>query len=292
MRPARLIEGFGPGGTPDIVARLIGRWLTEHLGQPLVIENRTGASGNIAAEAVARAPPDGYTLLMATTAAATGATFYDKLNFNFIRDFAPVAAIIRVPYVIDLNLSVPARTVPELITYAKANPGRINMASAGSGSGTHLSGELFKMMAGVDMLHVPYRGAPFADLIAGQVQVYFGPVAASLELIRGGRIRPLAVTTAQRSQALPDIPAVAEFVPDYETSFWCGVMAPKNTAVEVIETLNQEINGALADPSIETRIAGLGGSAIAGSAAEFGKLIANETDKWAKVIRAANIKAE
>jgi tripartite-type tricarboxylate transporter receptor subunit TctC len=291
-RPVRLIEGFGAGGTPDIVARLIGQWLSERLSQPFVVENRTGVSGNIATEAVVNAPPDGYTLLTVTTANAIGATFYEKLNFDFIRDITPVAGTMRAPYVMEVNLSVPAKTVPEFMAYAKANPGRLNMASVGSGSGTHVVGELFKMMTGVDMVHVPYRSVPFSDLIGGQVQVYFGTLPSSIELIRAGRLRALAVTTATRSQMLPEIPALGEFVPGYEASNWVGIGAPRNTPAEIVDKLNREINAALADPRIKARFADLGGTVLPGSRADFGKLIADETEKWAKLIRAAHLKAE
>ncbi len=292
LRPVRVIEGFGAGGTPDIVARLIGQWLAERLSQPFVVENRTGASGNIATEAVVNAPPDGYTLLKVTTANAIGATFYDKLNFDFIRDITPVAGTMRAPYVMEVNLSVPAKTVPEFMAYAKANPGRLNMASVGSGSGTHVVGELFKMMTGVDMVHVPYRSVPFSDLVGGQVQVYFGTLPSSIELIRAGRLRALAVTTATRSQMLPEIPALGEFVPGYEASNWAGIGAPRNTPAEIVDKLNREINAALDDPRIKARFADLGGTALPGSRADFGKLIADETEKWAKLIRAAHLRAE
>ena len=276
----------------DIVARLIGQWLSERLGQPFIIENRPGAGSNIATEAVVRAPPDGYTLLLVGPPNAINATLYDKLNFNFIRDIAPVASIVRVPNVMVVNPSVPAKTVPEFIAYAKANPGKINMASAGIGSSAHVAGELFKMMTGVDMVHVPYRGAAPAltDLLGGQVQVCSPRMPASIEYIKAGKLRALAVTTATRSEALPDVPTVGEFVPGYEASSWYGVGAPKNTPAEIVDKLNKEINAALADPKIKARLADLGGTALAGSPADFGKLIADETEKWGKVIRAANIK--
>jgi tripartite-type tricarboxylate transporter receptor subunit TctC len=291
-RPVRLIEGFGAGGAADIVARLIGQWLSERLGQQFVIENRPGATGNIAAGAVVNARPDGYTLLICVTAHAINATLNDKLNFNFTRDIAPVAGIIRGPFIMEVNPSFPAKTVPEFIAYAKANPGKINMASAGTGTGTHVAGELFKMMTGVEMFHVPYRSEPLSDLIAGQVQVYFGPLPGSIEFIRAGQVRALAVTTAARWPVLPDIPTVGEFVPSYEASFWTGVGVPQNTPAEIIERLNKEINAALADPRISTRLADLGGVPLLMTPADFGKLIAEDAEKWGKVIKFAGIKAE
>jgi tripartite-type tricarboxylate transporter receptor subunit TctC len=283
-----------PAGASDITARLIGQWLSERLGQQFFIENRPGGGTNIGTEAVVRAPADGYTLLMVGSNNASNATFYDKLNFNFIRDIAPVAGVFRGPYVMVVNPSVPASTVPEFIAYAKAKPGKITMASSGIGAATHLAGELFKIMAGIDMVHVPYRGGGPAvtDLIAGQVQVYFASTVASIEYIRAGRLRALAVTAATRSDALPDIPTVAEFVPGYEASTWYGVGAPKATPAEIVEKLNKEINAGLADPKIKARLADLGGDVLALSPADFGKLIADETEKWGKVIRDANIKAE
>jgi tripartite-type tricarboxylate transporter receptor subunit TctC len=285
---------FAPAGSTDIVARLMGQWLSERLGQQFVIENRPGGGGNIGTEAVVRASPDGYTLLMVGGWNAINATLYDKLSFNFIRDIAPVAGIDREPYVIAVHPSVPAKTVPEFIAYTNANPGRVNMASGGTGAPSHVSGELFKMMAGVNMVHVPYRGAApaLADLLAGQVQVYFAPTAASIEYIRAGKLRALAVTTATRSEALPDLPTVGEFVPGYETSLWLGLGAPKNTPAEIVEKLNKEINAGLADSQMKARLAGLGAAALPGSPADFGKLIAEETEKWGNVIRALNIKAE
>jgi len=293
-RPVRIIVPFAPAGSTDIVARLMGQWLSERLGQQFVIENRPGGGGNIGTEAVVRAPADGYTLLMVGGWNAINATLYDKLSFNFIRDIAPVAGINREPYVIAVHPSVPAKSVPEFIAYAKANPGKVSMASAGIGTPGHVSGELFKMMAGVNVVHVPYRGAApaLADLLAGQVQVYFAPTAASIEYIRAGKLRALAVTTATRSEALPDLPTVGEFVPGYETSNWWGVGIPKNTPAEIVEKLNKEINASLADPSIKARLADLGGDVLTLSPADFGKLIADETEKWGKVIRAANMKAE
>jgi len=291
-RPVRLIEGFGAGGAGDIVARLIGQSLSERLGQSFVIENRSGAASNIAAEAVVRASPDGYTLLLISTANAVNATMF-KLNFDFIHDIAPVASIVRVPYVMEVHPSVPAKTVAEFIAYAKANPGKINLASAGIGSGTHVAGEMFKTMADLDLLHVPYRGAQvFPALLAGEVQVYFGPLLSSIAYIRAGNLRPLAVTTTTRSQILPDVPVVSETVPGYEASAWFGMGAPKNTPVEIIERLNTEVNASIADPKFQARLANLGGAVLAGSPADFGKLISDETKKWGKVIVAANIKPQ
>ncbi len=276
------------------MARLIGQFLSERLSQPFVIENRAGASGNIGTEAVVNAPPDGLTLLLATSPHAINAALYEKLNFNFIRDIAPVAGIARVPNVMEVNLSVPAKTVPEFIAHAKASPGRINMASGGNGTTQHLSGELFKMMTGVDMLHVPYRGeAPaLTDLLGGQVQVMFGIMPSSIEHLRTGRLRPLAVTSATRSKALPEIPTIGDFVAGYEASTWFGIGAPKNTPGEIVDKLNGAINAALADPKLKARIADLGGTALAGSPADFGKLIAEETDKWAKVVRFSGAKPD
>jgi len=264
-RPVRLIEGFGAGGAGDIVARLIGQSLSERLGQSFVIENRSGAASNIATEAVVRASPDGYTLLLITTANALNATMF-KLNFDFTHDIAPVASIVRVPYVMEVHPSVPAKTVAEFIAYAKANPGKINLASAGIGSGTHVAGEMFKTMADLDLLHVPYRGAQvFPALLAGEVQVYFGPLLSSIAYIRAGNLRPLAVTTTTRSQILPDVPVVSETVPGYEASAWFGLGAPKNTPVEIIQRLNTEVNASIADPKFQARLANLGGAVLAGS---------------------------
>jgi tripartite-type tricarboxylate transporter receptor subunit TctC len=293
-RRVRLIVGFPPGGGNDIVARLMGQWLSERLGQPVIIENRPGAATNIATETVVRAPPDGYTLLFVPPTSAINATLYEKLNFNFLRDIAPVAGIIRIPNVMAVNPSFPAKTGPEFIAYAKANPGKINFASPGIGTTVHLSGELFKMMTGIDMVHVPYKGsAPsLTDLFGGQVQVTFATMPAAIEYIRAGRLRALAVTTATRSEELPDIPSVGEFVPGYEVSGWYGMSAPMGTPAEVIDKLNKEINAGLADPELRARLAALGGTVLPGSPADFGKLIADETGKWAKVIRAANIKPE
>jgi tripartite-type tricarboxylate transporter receptor subunit TctC len=293
-RPVRLVAGFPPGGAVDMVARLMGQWLSERLGTPFVIENRAGAGGNIAAEAVVRASPDGYTLLMVNVANAINATLYDKLSFNIIRDIAPVASIMRAPGVMVVTPSVPAKTVPEFIAYARATPGKINMASAGNGSSGHVFGELFKFMTAVNMQHVPYRGgAPaLTDLLGGQVQVYFGPIPETIEHIRAGTLRPLAVTTAMRLESLPNIPTVGEFVPGYEASGWHGVGVPTNTPREIVEKLNSEINAALADPKLKARLADLGGVPLRGLPADFGKLIAEETEKWAKVVKFAGIKAE
>ena len=293
-RPVRWIVGYPPAGATDIAARLIGQWLSDRLGQPFVIENRPGASGNIGTEAVVNALPDGYTLLLVNAGNAINATLYEKLKYNLIRDIAPVAGIIRVPLVMQVNPSVPVKTVPEFIAYAKANPGKLNMASAGNGTPQHVSGELFKIMAGVNMTHVPYRGSAPAltDLLGGQVQVVFDTTLASIEYIRAGRLRPLAVTTATRLEALPEIPTVSDFLPGYEASGWYGVGVPKNTPTEIVDKLNKEINAALANPKMKAQLADLGGMVLALSPAEFGKLIADETEKWRKVIRAANIKPE
>ena len=291
-RPVRIVVPFPAGGLSDIVARLVGQWLSERLGTPFVIENRPGASSNLGTELVVNAPPDGYTLLNLSSANATNATMFEKLNFNFIRDIAPVAGFVRFPYVIEVNPSVPVRTVPELIAYAKANPGKLSFASAGTGTPAHIAGELFKMMTGVDMVHVPYRGAALAltDLIGGQVQIMVDNMAASLEHIRAGRLRALGVTTAVRLEFLPDVPTVGESVPGFEASSMNGLGAPKNTPPEIIDKLNGEINTALADPRIKARIADLGLTPLVGSPADLEKLIADETEKWSKVIRAANIK--
>jgi tripartite-type tricarboxylate transporter receptor subunit TctC len=293
-RPVRIIVGFFAGSAADITARLIGQWLSERLGQPFIIENRPGASGNLATQSVAKASPDdGYTLLLVTSINAWNTTIYDNLSLNFIRDIAPVASISRSSGVLVVNPSFPARTVPELIAYGKANPGKINMASVGPGSTPHVYGELFKKMTGIDMLHVPYpRVSPMPDLLGGQVQVMFSPIAPSIDLIRAGKLRALAVTAATRQEALPDIPAVAEFVPGYEASGWIGIGAPKNTPVEIIDKLNKEINAGLADPTVAARLADLGAEAFASSPASFGEFIVEFTKRWGKVIRAANIKAE
>jgi tripartite-type tricarboxylate transporter receptor subunit TctC len=293
-RPVRWIVPFSPGGPFDIVARPMAQWLSERLGQEFVIDNRPGAGGNIGTETVVRAPADGHTLLMAGTFNAINATLYDKLNHNFIRDIAPVAAITRQPNVMVVNPSFPAKTVPEFIAYAKANPGKINFATGGVGSAPHVSGELLKTMAGINMIHVPYRGATPAitDLIAGQVHVVFTAPFGVIEHIRAGKLRALAVTTATSSEALPDVPPVGDFVPGFEATAWFGVGAPRKTPTEIIDKLNKEFNAALADPRMKARIADLGGSPVPMTPAEFGRLIVDETEKWAKVIRAANIKAE
>jgi tripartite-type tricarboxylate transporter receptor subunit TctC len=293
-RPVRIVVGFAAGGSTDIGARLVGQWLQERLGQPFVIENRPGAGTNIATETVVRAPADGYTLLMVGPSSAVNATLYDKLDFVFLRDIAPVASLIRQPQIMLANPSVMSKTVPELIAYAKLNPGKITMASAGVGSAGHLVGELFKMMAGVDFVHVPYRGAgpALADLLGGQVMISFAGIAGSIEYIRTGKLRALAVTTATRAQALPDVPTVGEFVPGFEAGDWLGVGAPKHTPAAIVDKLNGEIATALADPKIKARFADLGGTALALTPAEFGKLLADETQKWAKVIRAPHIKPE
>jgi tripartite-type tricarboxylate transporter receptor subunit TctC len=291
-RPVRIVVPFPAAGLSDIVTRLVGQWLSERLGTPFVIENRPGAASNLGTEIVVNAPPDGYTLLNLSSANATNATMYEKLNFDFIRDIAPVASLVRFPYVLEVNPSVPIRSVPELIAYAKANPGKLSIASAGTGTPAHIAGELFKMMTGVDMVHIPYRGAALAltDLLGGQVQVMIDNMAASLEHIRAGRLRALAVTTATRLEMLPDVPTVGEFVPGFEASSMNGLGAPKRTPTEIVDKLNQEINAALADRKIKARIVDLGLTPLVGSPADLEKLIADETEKWGKVIRAANIK--
>jgi len=293
-RPVRIVVGFAPGGATDIFTRLVSQWLSERLGQQFVVENRLGAATNLAAEAVVRSPPDGYTLLGFDIAVAFNATLYDKLNFNFIRDIAPVGSLARAAQVMAVNPSVLGRTVPEFIAYAKATPGKIAMASAGNGSPMHMAGELFKMMSGVEFVHVPYRGAGPAviDLLSGQVQVAFVTAAASIEHIRTDKLRALAVTSAMRSEVLPNIPTISEFVPGYEASYWAGLGAPKNTPAGLIDTLNREVNAGLADAKLQARIADLGGTALPGSPSDFSKLIADETVKWGKVIRTANIKPE
>ena len=293
--PIRWIVPSPAGGTGDLLARLVGQRLSERFGQPAVIENRPGAAGNIATEAVVRAAADGYTLLLVVPSNATNATLYDKLNFDFIRDIAPVAGLMQVPNVVVVHPSVPAKSVPELIAYAKANPGKLNMASGGNGTlGGHIAGELFKMMAGVELVHVPYRGnAPaLTDLLSGQVQVMFVATTSALEYVRAGKLRALAVTSTMRLNELPDVPTMGEFVSGYETSSWYGVGAPRNTSPEVVNVLNRSINAALGDPKMKAQFADLGGTLLSGSPADFGKLIADETEKWAKVIRAANIKPE
>jgi tripartite-type tricarboxylate transporter receptor subunit TctC len=293
-RPVRLIVGFAAGGGTDIVARLVAQWLSERLGQNFLVENRPGAGGNIGTEAVVHARPDGYTLLMAGAVNTVNETLYDRLNFSFVRDIAPVASVMRIPQIIDVHPSLPVKTLPEFIAYAKANPGKLNMGSGGVGTPQHVAGELFKMMTGVSIVHVPYRGgAPaVADLLGGQVQVMFDVMPESIEYIRAGKLRPLAVTTTTRLPVMPDIPTVSEFVPGYEATYWHGVGVPKNTPDDIIDTLNKEINLALADPKIRARFADLGGTAMGGSPADFGKLIAEETERWGKVVRAANIKPE
>jgi len=293
-RPVRVMVGFAPGQAIDIVTRIIGQRLSERLGQQFIIENRPGAGGNIATEVVARAPADGYTLLAIGSNNMINPTLYQNLNYDFIRDIAPVASVYRVPQVMEVNPSFPAKTVPEFIAYAKAHPGEISFASAGNGSVAHVTGELFKMMTGVNMLHVPYRGAPPAltDLIAGQVHVMFDNMPSSIEHIRAGRLRPLAVTATTRLDALPDVPPLGDFVPGFETSAWAGIGAPKNTPAEIIDTLNREINAVLADPTIKPRIADLGGEMLALSPSEYTRRIAEETDKWAKVIKFSGAKAE
>jgi tripartite-type tricarboxylate transporter receptor subunit TctC len=293
-RPVHIIVGYAPGGVGDTVARLMGQWLSERLGQPFVIENRPGAASNIATEVVVRAPADGYTLLLVNPANAISAGLYDHLNFNFIRDIAPVAAIVRVPNVMVVNPSVPTHTVEEFIAYAKANPGKLNYASAGMGTTVHLAGELFNMMTGVAMVHVPYRGSTPAlnDMIGGHVQVMFDALSSSIEHVRSGTLRALAVTTTARSPALPDVPTMTEFVPGFETSIWQGIGAPKSTPPEIVEKLNQEINAALADPKMKSQLGALGGTELVLSPAEFKMLIAEETEKWARVIHAAKIRAQ
>jgi tripartite-type tricarboxylate transporter receptor subunit TctC len=295
QRPVRLIVPFASGGASDILARLIGQWLSERLGQPFVVEMRPGAGGNVGTEAVVNAPPDGYTLLMVNAApSAINATLYDKLSFNFLRDMAPVGGVLRTPLVVQLTPSFAPRTVPELIANAKANPGIINMASAGNGTPPHVAGELFKIMAGVDIVHVPYRGGgpALVDLLGGQVQMMFGVITSSMEYIKAGKLRPLAVSTAMRAAALPDLPTVGDFLPGYEASDWYGICAPRGTSAEIIGKLNAEINAGLADPKLKARFADLGGTTLPGSPAEFGKLIADETEKWGKVVRAAHMKPE
>jgi tripartite-type tricarboxylate transporter receptor subunit TctC len=293
-RPVRLIVGFTAGGGSDITARLIGQWLSDRLGQNFVVENRPGADSNIGTGVVVNASPDGYTLMLALVPNAVNATLYEKLNFNFIRDIAPIAGIIRVPQVVLVNPAVPAKTIPEFIAYAKSNPGKVNLASAGSGSAPHMAGELFNAMAGIKMVHVPYRGqAPaLTDLLGGQVQVLFPTTPGTTDFISSGKLRALAVTTAQRAQVLPDLPTVGDFLPGYEASQWYGLCAPRNTPPDVIDRLNKEVNAALVDPRMKARFADIGGEPLAGSPAEFGKLIADETEKWAKVVKFAGLKPE
>ena len=293
-RPARIIVPYAAGGGVDITARLIGQWFSERLGASFVTENRTGAGGNLGTEVVANAPADGYTLLLAAVPNAVNATLFEKLNFNFIRDIAPVAGIIRVPMAVLVHPSVPAKTIPEFIAYAKANPGKVNMASAGTGSAPHMAGELFNVMAGVSMIHVPYRGQgpALSDLLGGQVQVLFAATPGTVDYVRTGKLRGLAITTAARADVFPELPPVGDFVPGYDASQWYGLGAPKNTPADIIDRLNREINAALADPAMKMRFADLGGEPLAGTPAEFGRLIAAETEKWAKVVRFAGLRAE
>ena len=295
QRPVRLIVPFASGGASEILARLMGQWLSERLGQPFVIEMRPGAGGNVGTEAVVTSAPDGYTLLMVNAApSAINATLYDKLSFNFLRDMMPIGGVQRTPLVLLVNPEFPAKSVPELIAYANAHPGQITMASAGNGSPPHVAGELFKILAGVDIVHVPYRGGgpALVDLLGGQVQMFFGVLASSIEYIKAGKLRALAVTTAAPVEALPNVPRVADFLPGYEASDWYGICAPRGTPAEIINRLNVEINAGLADPRLKPRLAELGGTPLPGTPAEFGKLIAEETEKWGKVVRAAHMKAE
>jgi tripartite-type tricarboxylate transporter receptor subunit TctC len=291
-RPVRLVVGLPAGSSPDIGARLMAQWLSERLGQQFVVDNRPGANTNIGTETVVRAPADGYTLLLIIAANAVNATLYENLSFNIVRDLAPVAGIARVPQVMEVHPSVPVTTVPEFIAYAKANPGKLNMASGGVGGTPHVAGELFKMMAGIDMVHVPYRTNPRPDLLGGQVQVMFDTVPASIEYIRAGKLRALAVTSATRSQAMPELPTVGDFLPGYEASAWYGIAAPAGTPAAIVETLNRELNAAFADPRMKARIAELGGTPLPGSPADFAKLFAAETEKWAKVVKLSGAKAD
>jgi tripartite-type tricarboxylate transporter receptor subunit TctC len=293
-RPVRIIVGFAAGGPNDFAARLFGQWLSERLGQPFIVENRPGAGGNFGTEAVVKAPPDGYTLLQVATGSTINVTLYDKLSFNFVRDIAPVATFLRQPQVMLVNPSFPATTVGEFIAYARTNPGKINMASPGTGTTPHVAGELFKMMAGIDMAHVPYRGGGLAltDLLAGEVQVMFLGTVGSIEYIKTGKLRALAVTTTKRAEVLPDVPPLADFVPGYEASIWYGVAAPKNTPAEIVDRLNKEVNAALTDPKMKARLAELGGTVLVGSPADFGRLIAEDAEKWGRVVKFAGIKAE
>jgi tripartite-type tricarboxylate transporter receptor subunit TctC len=293
-RPVRIIVGFAAGGGSDILARIFAQWLSDRLGQSFVVENRTGAASNVATEAVVRAAPDGCTLLLASSGNAINATLYDNLNFVFERDIAPVSGMLRVPNLVVVHPSVPARSLPEFIAFARANPGKVNMGSGGSGGPVHMTGELFKLMTGLKMQHVPYRGeaAALLDLIGGQVQVVFGSMPASLQYIRGGQLRALAVTTATRSDVLPELPPVADFVPGYEASTWYGIGAPGNTPAEIVQQLNAEINAGLVDPKLKSRLADLGGVPLSGSPANFRNLITEDTAKWAKVIKSANLKPE
>jgi tripartite-type tricarboxylate transporter receptor subunit TctC len=293
-QPVRIIAGFPPGGPSDLLARLMGQYLSERLGQPFIVENRPGAASNLATETVARAPADGHTLLVAVTTNAINATLYDNLKFDFVRDIAPISGLIRFATLMEVNPAFPAKTLPEFIAYAKAHPGEINMASAGPGSIQHVCGELFKIMAGVDLVHVSYRGVPpaLADLMGGRVHVTFDPIPSSIEYVRTGKLRALAVSTATRSEILPDVPTIGEIVPGYEASAWNGLAAPRNTPAPIIERLNREINAGLADPKIKAQLANLGGTVIAGSSADFGTFIAAEVEKWGKVVKAAGIKPE
>jgi len=293
-KPVRLIVGVAPGGANDTVARLLAQTLSERLGQPVVVENRPGAGGNIGLEAAANALPDGHTLLFATSANALSASFYDKANVNFARDIVPVTSLVRGPLIMEVNPSLPARTIPDFIAYAKANPGKINMASAGIGNTTHVAGELFMMLTGTKFTHVPYRGGAPAvtDLISGQVQLYFDGVSGSLDHVRSGRVRALGVTTTERADVLPDVPTIAEFVPGYEAGGWYGIGVPKNVSAEVVDKLNREVNASLADPKLKTRLAELGYATTGSSPAEFGSMIAREIDKWAKVLKFAGVKPE
>src|SRR5262245_33566714 len=294
MRAVRIIVGFSAGGPTDITARLIAQWLSEHLGQEFIVENRPGAASNIGTEAALRSPPDGYTLLLVTSTNAVNATFYENLNFNFMNDIAPVAGIIRVPFVMEINPGIPAKTVPEFIAYARANPGKINMASGGIGTSVHIAGELFKMMAGVNLVHVPYRGSAPAltDMISGQVHVMFDILTSSIQHIRSGALRALAVTSVRRSEALPGLPTVGEFLPGYEATAWYGIAAPKNTPSEIVDKLNKEINAGLADPKIKARFADLASTVIPGSPADFGRLVGEEIEKWGKVVKFSGAKPE
>ena len=293
-RPVRIVVPFAAGGSTDIIARLIGQWLSERLGQQFVIENRPGAGSNVGTEVVVNAPPDGYTLLLVGASSAINATLYDKLNFNFLRDITPVSGINSVPFIMAVHPSFPAKTVSEFIAYARANPGKVNMASGGNGTAGHLSGELFKMMAGINMVHVPYRGEgpALTGMLGGHVQAMFGTMPASIEYVRSGKLRALAVTTATRLEALPDIPTVGEFVTGYEASGWQGLGAPKNTPADIVNKLNEEINARLADPKIKTRVTDMGGMVLAGSPTDFGKLIADETEKWGKVVKFSGAKPD
>jgi tripartite-type tricarboxylate transporter receptor subunit TctC len=293
-RPIRFVVGYPAGGTTDILARIIGQYMSDRLGQPVIIENKPGAGNNIGTEFVVRAPADGYTMLLVNPANAINTTLYEKLSFNFTNDIAPVGGLMRVPNVMEVNPAVPAKTVPEFIAYAKANPGKVNLASSGAGTSIHMSGELFKMMVGVNMQHVPYRGsAPMLiDLISGQVQVTFDNMPSSIQHVREGKLRALAVTTAARSPALPDVPVVAEFVPGYEASAWFGIGVPKGTPAAIIERLNREINSGLADPKVRDKLVDLGGMLMGGTPADFGKVVVEETEKWAKVVKFSGAKPD